>query len=108
MRLSEVFGCEVVDAGGARLGRVHDVRLVQDGPVLGEVGAGYRVHALVVGRGSIASRLGYDRAHREVKGPWLFQAILGRRSPRTIPWTAIREIDGERIVADVPTEDAPR
>ena len=98
MRLSEILGAEVRTADGERLGRVHDVRLIQDGPVLGEAGAAFRVHDLVVGRGSIGSRLGYDRGHREVKGPWLLRMVFGRRRPRLIPWSAIRELDGERIV----------
>ena len=35
MRLSELLGAEVLDEAGRSAGRVHDVRLVQDGPVLG-------------------------------------------------------------------------
>lgn len=101
MRLSDLLGSEVVTGDGEKLGRVHDVHLVQDGPVLGEAGAAYRVHDLVVGRGSMGSRLGYDRSHRDVKGPLLLRLIFGRRSPRDIPWTAIREIADKRIVADV-------
>jgi sporulation protein YlmC with PRC-barrel domain len=100
MHLSDVMGSHVFATNGEHLGRVHDAKLVQDGPVLGESGAAFRVHALVVGRGSLASRLGYDREHREVKGPWLLRALLGRRSPLTIPWTAIKEIESDRIVVE--------
>jgi len=101
MRLSDLLGSEVFTSGGQKLGTVHDVRLVKDGPLLGEAGAAFRVHGLVVGRGSIGSRLGYDRDHREVKGPLLLRLIFGVRSPREIPWSAIREIAQKRIVADV-------
>ena len=38
MRLSDLLGAEVVDQAGESAGRVHDVRLVQDGPVLGGSG----------------------------------------------------------------------
>ena len=34
MRLSDLLGAEVLDEAGGSAGRVHDVRLVQDGPVL--------------------------------------------------------------------------
>jgi sporulation protein YlmC with PRC-barrel domain len=101
MRLSDLLGSEVFASDGQKLGTVHDVRLVQDGPLLGDAGAAFRVHDLVVGRGSIGSRLGYDRGHREVKGPLLLRLIFGARSPREIPWSAIREIAEKRIVADV-------
>lgn len=100
MRLSDLLGSEVFTSDGEKLGRVHDVHLVQDGPVLGEVGAAFRVHRLLVGRGSLGARLGYDR-DRDVKGPLLLRVIFGSRSAREIPWSAIREIEEERIVADV-------
>jgi sporulation protein YlmC with PRC-barrel domain len=38
MRLSELLGAEVVDEAGRSAGRVHDVRLVQDGPVVAASG----------------------------------------------------------------------
>jgi hypothetical protein len=100
MRLSDVLGREVVDTEGRSLGRVHDARLVQDGLVLGEVGAAFRLHALVVGRGSIGSRLGYDREHREVKGPWLLQRVFGRRTPTVVPWTSVTRRDRDRIIVE--------
>ena len=42
MRLSELLGCVVVDERGRSAGRVHDVRLVQDGPPVGQFGASLR------------------------------------------------------------------
>ena len=32
MNLSDLLGSEVVDAGGRTIGKVHDARLVKDGP----------------------------------------------------------------------------
>ena len=38
MRLTDLLGAEVVDRCGQPAGRVHDVRLVQDGPLIGGFG----------------------------------------------------------------------
>ena len=43
MRLSDLLGADVVDEAGRHAGRVHDVRLVQDGPLVGSFGAALRV-----------------------------------------------------------------
>jgi len=85
MRLSELLDRPVVDAAGRRLGKVRDVRLVQDGPIMSGTQAAMRVDGVVVSRGWRGVRLGYLRA--EVRGPWLLRAIFGRleRAARTIP-----------------------
>ena len=85
MRLSELLDRPVVDADGRALGKVRDVRLVQDGPVLRGTQAAMRVDAVVVSRGWRGVRLGYLRA--EVRGPWLLRTIFRRleRAARTIP-----------------------
>ena len=80
MRLGEVLRCEVVTADGRRLGRVSDVRLVQDGPVRRGVQAALRVDALVVGRAGLAERLGFVR--HGVSGPWLLRAAMRRLEQR--------------------------
>ena len=43
MRLSDILGAEVIDADGRVIGRAHDVRLMQDGPMVSEVMASFRV-----------------------------------------------------------------
>jgi sporulation protein YlmC with PRC-barrel domain len=43
MRLTDLLGAEVIDQEGRSAGRVHDVRLVQDGPPVGGFGASLRV-----------------------------------------------------------------
>ena len=63
MRLSELLTSEVVTEGGERVGHVRDVRLVRDGPPLPGFGPSYRVHELLVGKGSLGARLGLDREH---------------------------------------------
>jgi hypothetical protein len=71
MRISELLALEVVDADGRHVGKVRDVRLVQDGPVLGGTQAAMRVEAVVAGGGALGIRLGYVRGR--VRGP----ALLG-------------------------------
>ena len=70
MRASELLGARVVDPGGAPIGKVLDVRVVQDGPLLGTMAA-LRIDGLVVGRRTLTSRLGFDRA--SVEGPALLR-----------------------------------
>lgn len=75
MRGNDLLGLPVVGPDGEDLGRVRDVRLVQDGPLLGAYAA-LRVAGLVVGHQRVASRLGYDRY--DVHGPWLVRALVRR------------------------------
>ena len=64
-------------ADGRTLGKVRDVRLVQDGPILaGGTQAALRVDAVIVSRGWRGVRLGYLRG--QVRGPWLLRATFGR------------------------------
>jgi sporulation protein YlmC with PRC-barrel domain len=98
MRLSDLLGSDVVDQAQCLLGRVHDVRAIQDGPVLGPLGAAFRIEGLIVGRGSIATRLGLDRT--DVKGPAAFRFILQRLRPEPVfvPWDRIVALEGHRII----------
>jgi hypothetical protein len=75
MRLSELLGAEVVDQAGRSAGRVHDVRLVQDGPLIGGFGAGLRLDGLIVGRRAVGARLGYERG--DMGGPLLVKLAAG-------------------------------
>jgi hypothetical protein len=74
MRASDLVGARVHDADGAYVGNVSDVRLVQDGPLLGTWGAALRVDGLVVSRNHTGSYLGYDRG--TVRGPWLLRRMV--------------------------------
>ena len=62
MRLTDLLGAEVVARCGQPAGRVHDVRLVQDGPVVDGFGAALRLDGLLVGGRAVGARLGYERA----------------------------------------------
>ena len=109
MRLSELLGCEVVDERGRSAGRVHDVRMVQDGPPIGRFGARLRLDGLIVGRWALGARFGYDRG--AMKGPWVLKRVVGSigRGGRYLDWERVRSIDPahERIEISGSVEDLP-
>jgi hypothetical protein len=92
MRIADLLGAEVLDRRGLPVGRVHDVRLVQDGPHVGTFGAALRLDALLIGPTAIGARLGFERA--DVKGPWplkrLFRSVHGRM--RVARWERVAAI----------------
>src|SRR5207237_8597895 len=79
---------DVVDVSGRRWGQVHDLHLVQDGPVVGEGDAAFRLHGLVAGRASFGTQLGYSGPGATTGGPWLIKAIVHRlhRHAVYVPW----------------------
>ena len=100
MRLSELLDSDVVDRNGERIGHVHDVQVMQDVPPLGTWGAAFRLEGLIVGPGSIGTRLGMARP--DMRGPWILKVLFARRRSRRVlvPWNRVREIEAERITAD--------
>src|SRR3954451_1340978 len=85
-RVGLLFGLEAFDLDGRPIGRVHDVRLRRDGPMIPGFGPALRVEGLVIGRGSIANRLGLAR--HAITGPWPLD-VWGRRVARRavfVPW----------------------
>jgi sporulation protein YlmC with PRC-barrel domain len=92
MRASELIDAAVVGPTGRRLGRVIDVRLAQDGPMVGAHQA-LRITGLVVGTKQLASRLGYDRT--DATGPWLVERVAHwlARGNRFLPWDQVASIE---------------
>jgi sporulation protein YlmC with PRC-barrel domain len=108
MRLTDLLDAEVVDRSGLTIGRVHDVRLVQDGPPVGAAGASFRIEGLVVGGMSFGARLGYSRAN--VRGPWVLRRLFRRlrADDRLVPWPAVRAItDGSVLISVAADELVP-
>jgi sporulation protein YlmC with PRC-barrel domain len=107
MRLSELLGAEVVDQTGGSAGHVHDVRLVQDGPLIGGFGASLRVDGLIVGRRSIGARLGYERG--QVRGPLPVRLLAGwlYHGGHYVHWDRVRAIEPHRIVISGSVADLP-
>lgn len=105
MRGADLIGLPVVGPGGEDLGRVRDVRLVQDGPLLGAFAA-LRVQGLVVGRTGVASRLGYDRY--DAHGPWLVKRLVSALTSDNgfLPWEDV-ELHDDHVRATAPPQDVP-
>jgi sporulation protein YlmC with PRC-barrel domain len=95
MRIRELLASEFVTEGGDHLGHVRDVRLVRDGRPLADFGPSYRVHELVVGKGSLGARLGLDR--EGTPRPWILRLVFGRRHPRNVPWSAVISVGDGRV-----------
>jgi sporulation protein YlmC with PRC-barrel domain len=95
MRMGDLLHSKVIDRDGALVGQVHDLRLVQDGPKVKGFGPALRVDGLVVGRGSLAIRLGYHR--KDVRGPFLLGRIFRGLEGMAIyvPWDVVTTHDGE-------------
>ena len=108
MRLSDLLGAEVVDEAGGSAGRVHDVRLVQDGPVVGGFGAALRLDGLIVGRRAVGARLGYER--REMHGPLLVKLLAGwlHHDGRYVAWDRVRAIEPDRVHISGSADDLPQ
>ncbi len=87
MRLSDLLGAPVVDRDGRRVGRVIDVRLVQDGPVQFPYGAALRLDGLIVGERSGSRLLGYERDVRPAPLRWLVHVASG----------TVRFVDFDRV-----------
>ena len=87
-RLSDLVGARALDADGARLGDVEDVRLVQDGPFVEGFGHKLRIDGVVIGKPRRGLRLGFGRGN--VRGPWLLKALFRRleRGDRYYAWGA--------------------
>jgi hypothetical protein len=95
----------VVDDHGRSCGTLHDVHLVQDGPLLPSGMAGFRLHGFVAGRGSFGTRLGYTSRRgydtgQLTRGPLPFKLLmrwLDRRSTY-FPWTSVVSVEPSRVV----------
>ena len=106
MRLSDLLHSDVFDEQGNAYGSVDDVRMIQDGPLLGAFAA-FRVEGLVVGSGALGVRLGFHRG--KVKGPWPLKALFGRLESRAryVPWEQVTSYDAGRVVFTGSVTDVP-
>jgi hypothetical protein len=102
--VGDLLGCEVEDSAGRKLGPVHDVKVVQDGPIRG-TSAALRVDALVVGGSGFAVRLGAVR--KGIRGPWLVLRPLRwlERKSKVVAWGDIASITDDRIVLSTEVVD---
>jgi sporulation protein YlmC with PRC-barrel domain len=101
MRLSDLLHSEVLDSDGRHLGRVEDVLVTEDAPLLSGHTPPLKVEGLVVG-GSQGTRLGFERGGAQ--GPWPISALFRRleRRARFVPWTTVASWDGDELRLTVP------
>jgi hypothetical protein len=101
MRLSDLLHAEVFGPDDERLGRVLDVRMVQDGPLLEPWGAAFRVHGLIVGPRIAGTMLGFERA--QVHGPALLKALFHsvERHARYVEWPHVVSAERGCVRVDV-------
>jgi sporulation protein YlmC with PRC-barrel domain len=107
MRASDILESRVVDTEGQKVGQVHDIRMVREGPVQGVFGPGYRAQALVVGPAAIGVRLGFDRTNMD--GPAILKRFFQwiHRKGRLVDWSLIESITESEIRVRVRREDLP-
>jgi hypothetical protein len=75
VRLSELLASTVVDAAGAALGPVRDVRLIEREPGVG--GMRFGVAGIVVGKGLLAGPAhAWGYAEGRAQGPWLLRVLM--------------------------------
>lgn len=105
MRLSELIHKPVVDVNGVKLGFLQDVRMQQDGPILGTWGAAFRASSLLIVPHKWLSQLGWEAEH--TCGPWVIRALtslLNRKALR-VPWTAVANCDGPTVQLNIAQAD---
>jgi sporulation protein YlmC with PRC-barrel domain len=98
MRLSDLLGSAVKDEAGELIGRVHEVRAIQNGHIQDAFGAALTIDGLIVGKGSMGTRLGLDRPDTGAPAALriIFERLKGRRL--YVPWDCIIAIEQERII----------
>jgi len=106
MRLSELFDTPVSDRDGRHVGGVADVVLVQDGPMVAEHAASYRVAGLIVVERRHARLLGYEREVR----PVLFRSIVRWHAGDVlhVPWEAVDEVTSTEVTLRVSRDELDR
>ena len=95
MRLSELLGLPVHEVGGAQLGGVADLVLLQDGPILAGHTASLRVAGLIVVRRRHAHLLGYERDLRPVMFRSIVRALAG--DVWRVAWSDVDEVTAEGV-----------
>jgi sporulation protein YlmC with PRC-barrel domain len=105
MRASDLLGTPVVAESGDELGYVADIRLVQDGPMIGPYGASLRVEGFVVVRQRHVRLLGYERD----VGPSLVRAVVRRLTGevRFVDWDRVLSVDESLVTVRVPADGLP-
>jgi hypothetical protein len=107
VRASDILETTVFDSDGRKVGQVHDIRIVREGPVQGLFGPTYVARGLIVGAGAVGVRLGFDRTR--MAGPAVLRMLFRwvHRKARFVDWSLIESIEGDEIRIRVPIERLP-
>jgi sporulation protein YlmC with PRC-barrel domain len=103
MRLSELLDRPVFDAGGRRIGKVQDVLVHDNEPMLSGRYDALTVEGLVIG-GHHGTRLGFERGRAQ--GPWPISLMFRRfeRRARFVPWDIVTSCDHGEIRIGLSTD----
>jgi sporulation protein YlmC with PRC-barrel domain len=98
MRISELIGRPVHDADGEPVGQIADVRLTQDGPMLGRIQRAFAVDGLIVVPRHTGQLFGYERVVAD-HGPWLVRSIIRwlHRDSVFASWDQVADLGGNRV-----------
>ncbi|MBO3751174.1 hypothetical protein J5X84_34305 [Streptosporangiaceae bacterium NEAU-GS5] len=91
LRMSHLLDRVVIDPSGEVAGQVADVRLVQDGPLLGEATQALRVAGYIIAPSHTGQLFGYERARGGAR-PALVSAII-RRLHRNSVYATHEQLD---------------
>lgn len=93
-RISAYMGSTVTDSAGEVVGRVADVVLRQDGPLLMGVQHAFRISGLIVVPRWTGKLLGYERGPGG-RAPWLVSAVIRRhlKDSRLVAWEQVATPD---------------
>jgi sporulation protein YlmC with PRC-barrel domain len=103
MQLNEILGLRVIDAAGSDIGRVADVRLVQDGALLTSMQLALRVDGLIVVEHRATRLLGYERH----VGPAVLRRLVHSRLGQVwyLPWDNVDQVTDSKVHARSGRED---
>jgi sporulation protein YlmC with PRC-barrel domain len=105
MKLSELLDREVVSVSGETVGYIADVRLVQDGPIVGAYAASLRLDGFIVVPRRHPRLLGYDRN----VGPIYVRAAIGLLvgDALYVAWHQVQAV-GDVVMVTATRDQLPR
>jgi sporulation protein YlmC with PRC-barrel domain len=106
MKLSDLLDREVVSIHGEPIGYVADVRLVQDGPLIGPYAASMRLDGFIVVSRRPPRLLGYDRSVGPAYVRAAIRLLLG--DPVFVNWQYVHTVDSDVITITHDLNQLPR
>jgi sporulation protein YlmC with PRC-barrel domain len=105
--MSDLVGATVRDPSGQVVGTVSDVRLVQDGPRLGDWGRALRIQGLVISPRHRGGWLGYERDR--ARGPWLIRALSQWLHKDSVfaSWADVASVQHRQVELRSPSRELP-